>query len=69
MSGHKDHYRLLHVSSSIDGNINMWIDPKKKPPLKTWIKIRISQTLVKDKVLMLSILLNYASFISSLSMK
>merc|ERR1719435_903173 len=49
MSGHKDHYRLLHVSSSIDGNINMWIDPKKIPPLKTWIKIRISQTLIDNK--------------------
>jgi len=49
MSGHKDHYRLLHVSSSIDGNSNMWIDPKKIPPLKTWIKIRISQTLIDNK--------------------
>ena len=51
LSGNKDHYRLIHISSSIDGNKNMWIDPKKIYPLKTWIKIRISQTLIDKKVL------------------
>ena len=51
ISGHKDHYRLIHISSSIDGNKNMWIDPKKIYPLKTWINIRISQTLIDNKVL------------------
>ena len=51
LSGHKDHYRLIHISSSIDGNTNMWIDPKKIYPLKTWIKIKISQTLIDNEVL------------------
>ena len=51
LSGNKNHYRLIHISSSIDGNKNMWIDSKKIYPLKTWIKIRISQTLIDNKVL------------------
>ena len=51
LSGHKDHHRMIHISSSIDGNTNMWIDSKKIYPLKTWINIRISQTLIDNEVL------------------
>merc|ERR1712142_1272513 len=46
LSGHANHYRLLHVASAVDGVTNMWIDTQKIYPLKTWIKIRISQALV-----------------------
>ena len=53
VSGHKDHYRLLHICSGIDGIVNMWHDPQKIYPLKKWIKIEISQTLVYNQVLIL----------------
>jgi len=46
VGGHRDHHRQLHVSSSIDGTTNMWIKSDKIYPLKTWIKIRISQALM-----------------------
>jgi len=49
VAGNKDHYRLLHVASSVDGNRNMWINSQKIYPLRTWIPIEISQTLVSKK--------------------
>merc|ERR1712042_18359 len=48
LSGHANHYRLLHVAAAVDGITNMWIDTKKIYPLKTWIKIKISQALMYD---------------------
>ena len=53
MGGHNNHTRLLHVSSSINGNVDHWIDTRKSLALKTWYKISISQTLVCNQVWLL----------------
>ena len=53
VGGHRDHHRQLHISSSIDGTTNMWIKSDKIYPLKTWIKIRISQALMYTQVFLL----------------
>ena len=46
---HKDKY--LHVSSSINGNNNLWYNVKSVPLFeKIWYTVKISQNLVKGKV-------------------